>query len=146
MNSQASKEYLQIAFLCAACIALIVLYGSFRCHHPDFTDPLTKSMWGAPWDRFVDGWGISHFGFFTMLGFLFPLHWILLWFLGVAWEIVEFSMKDHPFYLSDCQVKLQTDEGSPWWYGRWQDIVMNSLGIATGVGLHTFLQPKKTPA
>lgn len=132
------NEYVNILFVCAIIVFGIVAYGTFRCKHQNFKDPLTVSFLGPPWDNFLDGWGLLHFGFFALLGYMFPSK---LWFsfcLGVAWEMFEYGVKDRPFYISKCD--YDTDGGKTWWYGRWQDIIMNSLGLAAGYSYKAFLQ------
>jgi hypothetical protein len=129
------SPYLQVVGWCALCVGVIVGYGTFRCHNKGFQDPLTFAIAPAPFDRYLDGWGISHFTFFAVVAYFYPRQWIFLWILGIIWEVIEYSVKDHPFYLSRCQYNLTTDKGEGWWYGRWEDIVMNSLGIALGVAL-----------
>lgn len=90
-----------------------------------------------PWNSFVDGWGITHFAFYMALAFFYPQHLITIFLLGVLWELLESFFKEHPFYISKCEYKLNTDreDNGRFWYGRWQDIVMNSLGMAAGYGL-----------
>jgi hypothetical protein len=112
-------------------IMSIVAYGTYRCNSPEFHDPLTNSVAGPPFDRYLDGWGITHFIFYGLLAYMFPKRIILIFLLGVAWEIIEVIFKDHPFYLSECKYEITTSHGG-WWYGRWEDIVMNSLGILVG--------------
>jgi len=134
--------YSEIFMICFLVATLIVVYGTIRCRMPKFYDPLTYSLLPAPWDRFFDGWGISHFGFYFMLAYLYPKHWFFITCLGVAWEALEMVFKEHPFYLSRCSYDTDQPSGASkagtkpgWWYGRWQDIVMNSAGVALGVYL-----------
>lgn len=126
----------QISVIGAICVLVIVLYGYYRCTNGNYTDPLTKSWVSPPWDRFLDGWGASHFVFFFVLAYVYPSELVYIWLLGFAWELLEFWCKDHPFYLSDCE--LTTDSGGRWWYGRWEDIVMNTLGIGAAVLLRKY--------
>jgi len=132
--------YAQVLAWCALCVLTIVGYGSFRCRTATFTDPLTFTLAPPPLDKYLDGWGISHFTFFATLAYFYPSQWVLIWLLGVFWELFEYSVKDRPFYLSRCHYDIATDKGEGWWYGRWQDIVMNSLGIALGLGLRRLLR------
>lgn len=111
---------------------MIVAYGTFRCKTSDFKDPLTRSMFGHPWNKFLDGWGITHLLFYMALARYYPSQWLFIWLMGAAWEVIEVIFKDHPFYISKCNYNLQTADGEGWWYGRWQDIVMNSIGIYIG--------------
>ena len=125
---------LQILLIFFICAMVIVGYGTFRCKSTDFKDPLTRSIAPAPFDSFLDGWGISHFIFYGVLTFFYPdpRSMAFIWTIGVLWEIVESFFRDHPFYLSSCKYDMQTDVEGGWWYGRWQDIVMNSTGMLMG--------------
>lgn len=126
------NDYVGILLLSGSCIALIVMYGTYRCKNSSFTDPLTFAFLPPPFDKYFDGWGLSHLGFFLLLGFLFPAKLLFSFGLGVAWELVEYSMKGRPFYLTRCNYVVKTHSGEGWWYGRWQDIVMNGLGLLIG--------------
>jgi len=131
------NAYLAILLICLFVALVIVAYGTIRCKVPNFYDPLTYSYLPAPWNNFLDGWGISHFGFYFMLTYWYPQNWFYIFCLGVVWELIEVVFKDHPFYLSRCNygTDRQDDPHAKWWYGRWQDIVMNALGIALGLAL-----------
>lgn len=122
----------QVVSICVLTVLAIVIYGTFRCKTPDFVDPLTYSLAPPPWDKFVDGWGILHLFFYMILAYVYPQKWLLIFLLGLAWEILESYFYDHPFYISKCNYQLSTDDVAGWWYGRWQDIVMNSIGIFVG--------------
>ena len=126
------SSYLQIVSICFACSMTIVAYGTIRCKVPGFKDPLAESFVKPPLDKFLDGWGVAHFCFFMTLGFMYPTHWLFITALGVFWEIVEVAFKDHPFYLSKCSYNSDGSKAA-WWYGRWQDIVMNTTGLVTGI-------------
>lgn len=126
------NNYLLIGVFFGLVVATIVGYGTFRCTQKDYVDPLTKSLLPAPFDGFTDGWAFLHFACFCLITYLFPQHYILIWILGVSWEIIEFIFKDHPFYFSDCKYKLTTDKDEGWWYGRYEDIIVNTLGMYLG--------------
>jgi hypothetical protein len=126
--------YLQIVACGLLCVLLIVAYGTFRCKTTDFVDPLTKSFFKGELSNYLDGWGISHFLFFAFLGYKFnkPKYILFSFVLGVIWEIIEYFSKDKPFYISECKYDMTTDKGQGWWYGRYQDVIMNSLGLYVG--------------
>lgn len=126
------EQYIKISIICFIAIFLILSYGTYRCKTSDYTDPLTYSPLPPPLNMYFDGWGISHFSLFFILGYLCPDHLIFSFILGVLWEVVEYSIKDRPFYLSKCNYVIDTDHGQGWWYGRWQDIVMNTFGLLLG--------------
>jgi hypothetical protein len=129
------NPYFAILLICFITIFVIVAYGTFRCQRTSFVDPLTKCPVGPPWDKFLDGWAITHYLFFLLLGYLYPEHILFSWTLGVGWELVEFMAKDRPFYLSKCNYEVTTENGGGWWYGRWQDVVTNTLGLMSGLVL-----------
>lgn len=115
----------------------IMLYGTYRCRSTSFKDPFTGCVSkNEKLCKFVDGWGIIHFFYFMILGFFFPEDLPTIFWMGVLWEMVESYSHDHPFYLAECKYVISTDKDSGWWYGRWQDIVMNTLGMCCGYYLH----------
>ena len=134
-------QYVAILSICFVCASLIIIYGTIRCKIPGFSDPLTFSPVPAPWNRFLDGWGVSHFMFYGMLGYFYPARWLFITILGIIWELIETLFKDHPFYLSKCKYDLNTDGGSSaagWWYGRWEDIIMNTSGMLLGIAMSPY--------
>lgn len=128
------KAYINILVICLICVATIVAYGSYRCSTTEFSDPLTIAFAQPPWDKFLDGWALTHFCFYTTLACLYPQlpHLAYTWVLGAAWEATESIFKEHPFYLSKCSYRMESAQGGGWWYGRWQDLVMNALGLGFG--------------
>jgi hypothetical protein len=129
------NDYIKITVIGLTCVMVIILYGTYRCKNTSFVDPLTFAFAPPPLDKYFDGWGLSHLFFFMLLGYMFPKHLLFSFALGVLWELVEYSMKEHPFYLSKCNYDLKTHKGEGWWYGRWQDIVMNGTGLLIGAYL-----------
>lgn len=132
--SSGLRPYAAILALCSIAVVAVVCYGTLRCSSPKFWDPLTKALLPPPWDQFTDGWALTHFVLFAVIGYLFPrLQYLAFaWGLGVLWELVESSLRDRPFYLSKCHYKVDSKAKAGWWYGRWQDIVTNTAGLATG--------------
>lgn len=134
-------DRIKLALYLMICIFAIVTYGTFRCKTPGFIDPCTKSIVGDNYmNRYIDGWGLLHFWFFAMLCYLYPKYWKWLVIAGIIWEIIEMIFKEHPFYLADCHVDIETDKEG-WWYGRWEDIIMNSFGMVCGL----FLLNRRVP-
>lgn len=123
-------DHVKILGICMFAVMIIIIYGTIRCKGA-FVDPLTYAPVPPPWDKFLDGWGLSHLLFYAILGYLFPNRLLFITILGISWEFVESMFKDHPFYLSKCNY-LESDDTDGWWYGRWQDIVMNTSGIIIG--------------
>lgn len=126
------NNHLKIILIDCTVSFLIAVYGIFRCNSTLFKDPLTKCISGKRFCQFLDGWGILHFFYFMLLGYCFPQNLTTIFLMGILWEIVESYSADHPFYLKQCKYTITTDDGKGWWYGRWQDIVMNTLGMFCG--------------
>jgi hypothetical protein len=129
-----APQGLYIGLIVITVAFLIILYGTYRCRTPTFEDPFTRSIIDVnPWNQFLDGWGLLHFWMYALLAFYFPSCWKEILFIGIIWEVIESLFKDHPFYLTKCDIEFENRQG--WWYGRWEDIVMNSLGVAFGLWL-----------
>lgn len=129
------KLLLVLVYFCL-CVFAIMAYGTYRCRTDGFEDPLTQSIVDKePWNHYVDGWGLLHFWFFALLTYTFPSHWCVIALGGVLWEYIEMQFKEKPFYLAKCNVVK--GEKKNWWYGRWEDIVMNSLGMLFGLWLRS---------
>ena len=62
------NDYIGILLICIGCILFIVAYGTYRCKHTSFVDPLTIAFAPPPFDKYFDGWGLSHLGFFYAFG------------------------------------------------------------------------------
>lgn len=58
-------------------------------------------------------WGLSHFLSCMVIGFLVPRQWLLIFIVTLGWEFIEYFCKCHDIL----------------------DLVWNSLGIVTGVGI-----------
>lgn len=125
-------SYFQIVFIFAIVVAFIVGYGTYRCMTKDFIDPITKSLLDSPYDSYTDGWAFLHFACYGIITYFYPNQFIFIALMGILWEIIETVFKDHPFYFKECKYQLTTDKETGWWYGRYEDIVMNTLGMALG--------------
>lgn len=127
-------------------IALIILiYGSYRCRHPEYKDVLLRGSDICPW---CDGWSFSHFTLFFLMTYLSPDSYVVFFFLGLIWEIFEYlvytTSKSHNHTgilkyvdrlveLSRCKSADQLQSKNHHWiYYRWSDLVLNTLGIILG--------------
>jgi hypothetical protein len=78
----------------------------------------------------MTGWALSHLFGFMLAALLMPDKWFLLFWVGVIWELMEFSFG----YVKDV------DRG--YWYYVWFDIVLNGIGIAVGTSVARTLQTR----
>lgn len=137
------------------CVIVIYSYGMLICKS-NFDDPLITAYANPPWNAFLDGWGLSHFIFYATLTFFFPSLWWLIFLIGVAWEVIEYYMNSSDFTKCAKTRKIRqskknnkannkaneskgTSTDYKWWYARWQDIVMNALGVLLGYTVAVFV-------
>jgi hypothetical protein len=135
-------DYLGLVGCTGAMALFIIMYSKYRCQHPEFKDFLggyPLGRWPGPLLQMADGWSISHFGFFALLGLAFPKTWILALSLGAVWEGLEFatqystiSILDKMRGLAVCKNNHDTAGQSFFWYAKWTDLIMNGGGLALG--------------
>ena len=132
-----------VYFSIFAAIGLSVfVYGKIRCLLKDnekFQDPLSKNI-----NIYADGWLMSHFVFFAFIGYYYPDKLYVSMTLGFLWEIVEILIGTiQPKFLQNIakcsKIDLQkkyavqlNDKEMNWFYGRYEDIVIDFLGFVTG--------------
>lgn len=124
-------------------IGSIFLYGKLRCSY-NFNDIL-----GFKFNKFIDGWVISHFLVFLLIGYLFPETFYLTMALGILWEVFEWWVGiTKPAFLKDIgncrhsitnsnerkslRSKSKTGKTTYWWYGQYEDIIADFLGFMVG--------------
>lgn len=137
-----TEDNLKLVGLAVVCFLVISLYGKFRCANPTFHDPLMKKIGVGD----MDGWSLSHFFFFMLLGFLFPDSLLVAMALGAAWEGFEhLAGKHRPAILGGFGDCVTTDPGvsGSWWYGRLSDLAMNLSGFVVGMALHRLVKGEK---
>ena len=95
----------------------------------------------------IDWWSVTHFGLFCILAYIFPDHLFELLVIGVIWEIIEDALAPpHSKGLVQC-TKVYGNSWSEtfkviwcdhiaresgYWYGKWDDIFANVLGMILG--------------
>ena len=123
-------DYHKLAISFIVCIILIFSYGSFRGHNPEYVDPLMKSV-GI---EGMDGWSVTHFMFYAILGYYFPNYWREVLIAGIAWEVFEGAYgKYRPDWMGGFKDgNINITDGEPWWYARYSDIAVNCVGFIIG--------------
>lgn len=112
-----TQSRLEIFVSCLIVVLIIHIYGYIK---DSSYDPFKVPLLNKPFD-FVDGWSLTHTMFYFVLAFMYPKEYILIFMIGVIWECME------------CTYSYMRSDG--WWIGRWQDILMNAIGIAFGLML-----------
>ncbi|MCE7959507.1 MAG: hypothetical protein DYH06_16465, partial [Acidobacteria bacterium ACB2] len=122
------------------CVIVIILYGYFL-RKTKTQDVLAKRIYHHPVCQEIDGWSVSHFLFFGLLGLLFPGHHLQFLLVGIFWEIVETALGQNNIEVSGKRLQLigeQDEEGNStgksdaYWYGKESDIVMDIVGYCLG--------------
>lgn len=130
-------NYKMIILICIIISISIIIYGQIRCKLK-FNDPLLKPITINNKQLFdLDGWSITHFIFFLILGYYFNNHIIFIIFMGTLWEVIEIIFGKISYTLpalESCHVK---NKNSDWWYGRMSDIYINIIGVFCGYFLKT---------
>lgn len=72
----------------------------------------------------INGWSITHFIVFTLAGYYGHKHIFLLMLIGILWELTEVLLG----YIT----KQNKTDDSVWWYGSYEDIIVNFIGLMTG--------------
>ena len=139
------SDFVKFPIVGAILIGWIFTYGNYRCNHPEFKDPLEKSIFDEylPW---LDGWAFLHLWAFFLIGLFIrnnqnTLTLLLLSFgVGIIWEVFEHVVgKERPGWMGGyggCNMATDKIDGN-WWYGKWTDLLMNGTGLLLGHGLKT---------
>lgn len=117
---------------------IVFFYGWYRCKHiNNHKDLLEFSLLNNSNKYGVDGWLLSHYLFFVMMGFIFPNTLRISVIMGLLWEIFEWYCGVYkPKFLEGvgfCKSPSGSrGRGKVWWYWKWQDPIANTLGFITG--------------
>lgn len=87
----------------------------------------------------VDYWSISHFMLFAIYGYLIPGYPLTFLSIGVLWEMTEDMLSSSKnTKLTDCKQCSNLNSilcngyEDGYWYGKWDDIIFNTLGYLVG--------------
>lgn len=126
--------------LYAISIMLIVLYGAFL-RATKTRDFLGKTIYNHPIFQDIDGWSVTHFVFFGLLGILYPGQHLQFFLVGFGWEVVETLLGQHKFGMTGHRLQLigeqdadgnLTGNADAYWYGKESDVVVDCFGYALG--------------
>ena len=138
-------ENITLKYIMVLSIAPLVVffYGWYRCKNIlNHKDVLEFSLFKNSKEYGVDGWLLSHYTFFMLMGYLFPNTLRFSFLAGLAWETFEWycgvykpkCLEGIGFCASPSGAKKN---GKVWWYWKWQDPIANLLGFMTGKYLST---------
>lgn len=118
-----------LVLLLVSIVSAIYWYQSvFLPNNPETMDFLKTKL-----PFVLDGWGLSHFLLYTGIGYYIICNekecpeLLLIYaalYLMVGWELFEMCQK--------------TRDPTGFWYGRWEDVGINLMGLVTGVTLKVY--------
>ena len=83
-------------------VFFIFPYGRYRSLHPTYIDPLMTKIGILDFD----GWSVTHFCWYGLMGYIFPTRAIVVLGTGTIWEVIEWLLgKTRPAILGgfgDC--------------------------------------------
>lgn len=130
-----------MAVLLVCTVISIFLYERYMCIL-NIRDAMTKPFLPEPFENVSDGWAISHILLYAVLAYLFPSRLFVLFLIGVVWELLEeaygWMIRNTGYKPAACQ--NVSDKMTTWWYGRWHDLVSNTIGLFAGYGLYCLAQ------
>ena len=121
---------------------MVFAYGKYRCDniikHKDILEfSLFKNS-----DKFgLDGWSVTHFSLFLLVGFFYSKVFVITMSLGILWELFETFVGIYkPEIIKGWGFcKLPGNKYKVWWYGKISDPIANFLGFITGSLLSKYL-------
>ena len=135
-KSKLDAWYFIIFFIC---VYLIYVASVIRCKDMriEILEPESKLYSGLKkyklYDYGIDIWSLIHYGFYLMIGYLYPNSLIITMFLGLLWELFEFYIGfSKPSIFKNIGFCTTDGKERVWWYGKVSDLLFNFLGFITG--------------
>ena len=113
---------------------LIIWYTNLPTYKPN--DPLNKYWEKIPGVR-SEYWLYSHLILFTIIGFLYPSGFLVMFLLGIFWEATEYAFGK--FGKPICRYVNGEKTCINWFYTSFLDCLVNGLGLLLGIGLRNTL-------
>jgi hypothetical protein len=132
------SECPRIFWILSVHIMSLSLYEASQEGNVELADPMNKrlfSLYGFP----ISTWPLSHFLLWLAATVMAPSSWSYYLVTGLVWEGVELLMKTmaKETTLSRTARTRVGETGEytylTYWESTWEDIVINSAGIATGL-------------
>lgn len=128
-----------VVTLILICIFLICIYGVFL-RRTKRRDILANDFFSTSLIQNINGWSMTHFAFFFLLGVLYPGHHLAALNAGIIWEFVEQGLGTNIIKINGKRIQLvgdavdgvSTGNDEAYWYGKTSDIIINILGYCIG--------------
>lgn len=153
MKTQQKVKY-SVGVTATIVVLMFIILGHY--YPQQIQSALKQPLFTLP-SATVDWWSVSHFLFFGFLAFLYPSHICELFIISIIWEVIEDSLAPpQSKHLVDCSKTYKSTFGEAfkglwcehlarekdYWYGKWDDIFFNSMGILCGYGLRKLVSKR----
>jgi hypothetical protein len=134
--NKCKKAYIGLLVLATSVIAWNIFMYVFVGDNWVKYDPFNVKVFEWNWlENCCSWWPLLHLFSFTILGFLFPECWFVLFIGGILWEIIEVvinyiikgTLRKQPM-----KIRGNVQYSEIWWAGSIKDIFFNGLGILIG--------------
>ena len=137
-------RYLEIFTLMIYVSTIIIIYSHIRCNYKYLKDPLSTFPLGgkdSSFSEILDGWSLSHFLFFLILGYFYKEYIFFIVLMGILWESFEYVTSNSGINiyilswfrgLSKCNALSEENKNGHWMYAKVSDIFVNVLGLYVG--------------
>lgn len=123
---------------------MALLFIEFGHDHRDDIQSLFKNRIFKWWIIDCDFWSLTHFGLFAYFGYLRPSQFWKYFVFGVLWEMIEdYLSSNKETKLVNCTSTNNKNHiwcngmKDGYWYGKYDDIIFNSVGFLTGAYIST---------
>lgn len=132
-SSGAWDVYIYFAII----VGILIIYGVCMAVSGGVSiDFLNKAYFDVPVIGTFGGWSLSHVITFYIAGLLFPQQWVLIFILGVFWELLESLIGEIAFQVlgevPESKKSYKVMYTSRWINGNISDIWYNTIGLFLG--------------
>jgi len=100
----------------------------------------------------IDWWSVTHIILYIYFGYFFPNYFVEFFIIGVIWELFEsFFCQESVSKLLGCHKSehiwcrgLKKVNSCDYWYGKIDDLAMNSIGFIIGMQLARWKTKKQS--
>ncbi len=123
-------------------VILIIIYAIIL-HYFRLNDPLLFRANIDYLSHYLNGWCLTHFLAFTYIGYQYPKCFEEAMLLGIIWEVFEFTLGEVIPIINPKLAGSIYPEFASFYYGRYEDIIMNFLGFMVGKFIYETMNPKE---
>lgn len=124
-------------------IVILIFIYAIILHYFKLNDPLLYRANINYLSNYINGWCLTHFLAFAYVGYQYPKCFEEAMILGIIWEVFEFTLGEVIPIISPTLAKRIYPDFTTFYYGRYEDIIMNFLGFMVGKFIYEFMNPEE---